>query len=62
MFMSLSQLYAQRGAWTQDPEIKSWMFYGLSQPGASVSISVLTIVHRYNPPSGVKQVSHLQLS
>ena len=28
-----SRLYAQCEAWTHDPEIKSRMLYGLSQPG-----------------------------
>ena len=31
----LSNFYTQRGAWTHDPEIKSWMLFWLSQPGTS---------------------------
>ena len=34
IFFSLNKLYAQCGAWTYDPEIKSHMVYPLSQPGA----------------------------
>ena len=34
---SFSNLYTQRGgAWTHDPEIKSRMLFGLSQPGALI--------------------------
>lgn len=34
LFLFLSNLYSQRGAWTQDPKIKHRMLYTLSQPGA----------------------------
>ena len=37
----LSKLYAQHGARTHDPKIKSHMLYSLSQPGAPNMMFVL---------------------
>ena len=40
----LSNLYAQRRAWTHNPKIKSCMLYWLSQPGDPPQVFLMSII------------------
>lgn len=46
LFSFLGKLYAQPGAWTQDPQIKSCMLHPLSQSDAPISISYKTSLEK----------------
>ena len=39
IYLFLSNLYTQHGSQIHDPKIKSYMFFWLNQPGASIDFS-----------------------